>query len=60
MARVHWNTAPRIDKGLTEDDPEYWEWDVSDPDNYLDDDDCPACRGRGDSGCLTCGGEGYV
>jgi hypothetical protein len=26
----------------------------------LVDDDCPACRGRGDDGCLTCGGEGYV
>jgi DnaJ-class molecular chaperone len=21
---------------------------------------CPACRGRGDEDCLTCGGEGYV
>lgn len=21
---------------------------------------CPECRGRGEDGCLTCGGEGYV
>lgn len=26
----------------------------------IGDDDCPECRGRGDDGCLTCGGEGYL
>lgn len=25
-----------------------------------DEQPCPGCRGRGDDGCLTCGGEGYV
>jgi hypothetical protein len=26
----------------------------------MDDQPCPACRGRADDDCLTCGGEGYV
>lgn len=25
-----------------------------------EDQPCPGCRGRGDDGCLSCGGEGYV
>lgn len=60
MARVRWNTAPRVEKGVDATDPEYWAWDVADPSNWQDHDDCPECKGRAEDDCLTCGGEGYV
>lgn len=60
MARVRYNPAPPVVKGLDESDPDFWTWDVDDPSNWQDDDKCPTCRGRAEDDCLTCGGEGYV
>jgi hypothetical protein len=60
MPRLQWNTHPRRAVGTGPDDPDFWEGDPYDPDFWQTDDDCPACDGRGDPGCLTCGGEGYL
>lgn len=40
-------------------EPRLTRWDHDVPVND-EEQDCPACRGRGDEDCLTCGGEGYV
>lgn len=63
MARVRgWEGTVREKRPLATgpEDPDFWWGDPSDPEWRMDDDDCPECRGRGDDGCLTCGGEGYV
>jgi hypothetical protein len=48
---------------LPQEDPESCVielWDTPRVGAFDMEDDCPACKGRGDDGCLTCGGEGYV
>lgn len=68
MARVTvWNSSRPEVPAETEHDQvlreEYAQFLRDNPDrrgDLTDEQPCPACRGRGDDDCLTCGGEGYV